>query len=125
MFARLLRFIFGPHTFEIVAFFLAATGVSFALSADGEDVVKAHWFFGAAFLLSLGRVAHLVLTWREASSVRYVLSFFLFGAIGLGWVLTYDWVQKKADKLAIARTSESPSSSPTETPKTNANASPP
>jgi hypothetical protein len=82
-----------------LAFFLAATGVALALSPDREDVSKAHWFFGAAFLLALGRTIHLVSTWKETTSLRYGLSFVLFGAIGLGWIVVYDWVNGKVHKL--------------------------
>ena len=96
---RALHFIFGPHTFEVLAFFLAAAGIAFALSSDRDDVVKANWFLGAAFLLALGRSAHLMLTWKETPPPRYVLSFLLFGAIGVGWVIVYDWVGGKLQKL--------------------------
>jgi len=99
MLKRVLHFVFGPHTFEVVAFFLAAMGIAFALSSDRDDVVKANWFLGAAFLLALGRAAHLMLTWKATPPSRYVLSFLLFGAIGVGWVVVYDWANGKLQKL--------------------------
>src|SRR6266446_372229 len=99
MLKTLLSWIFWPHIFEIVAFFLAATGLALALSSDRDDVMKAHWFFGAAFLLSLGRVAHMMLTWKAESNVRYLSSFALFGIIGLSWIVLYDWVDKKLENM--------------------------
>src|SRR5712692_6996787 len=100
MLKHVLHFVFGPHSFEILAFFLAAAGIAFALSSDRADVMKAHWFFGAAFLLTLGRVTHMLLTWKAESGTRYIFSFVLFGVIGLGWVVIYDWVDKKLEKLS-------------------------
>lgn len=96
---RLLEFVVSPHFFELVAFALGAAALSFALSPDREDVLKAHWFFGAAFLLAIGRVAHLMFTWKETGFARYFLAFALFGLIGFAWIAIYDWTEGKLAKL--------------------------
>ena len=42
MLKKIAHFVFGPHTFEVVALFLAGLGVGFGLASDKEDIVKAH-----------------------------------------------------------------------------------
>jgi hypothetical protein len=96
---QVLNFIFGPHGFELLAFFAAATGLALALSSDKEDVMKAHWFLGAAFLLAFGRIAHMLLTWKAEQGARYLISFILFGAVGMSWALVYDWVNGKVQRM--------------------------
>lgn len=99
MINRMIQFIFGPHSFEVAALFFAATGIALALSSDRDDIVKAHWFFGVAFLLAFGRAAQFIIVWKDGSFAKYALSFVLFGAVGMGWILVQDWVNAKAHKL--------------------------
>src|SRR4051812_28782824 len=89
------EFVFGPHTFEVAAVFFAGAGIALALSADPADVLKAHLLFAFAFLLTAGRIAHLLVTHRDWA-FRPALGFVLFGALGAGWCAVYMWVEAKA-----------------------------
>ena len=71
------------------------------LAAEKADIVKAHYFFAAAALLSAGRIAHLLLTWKlESPWARYSIAFVLFGSVSAFWLVTFDWVQGKLDHIS-------------------------
>jgi len=105
MFKPFLGWLFGPHVFEIMAFFLAATGVAFMLAPTREDMVRAHWFFGAAFVFLVGRVAHWLITVHNPPIPKVILAALMFAGIGAGWIYMYQVVQDRLAKLEYSATS--------------------
>src|ERR1700686_3042143 len=101
---EMLGWLISPHVFEVAALFIAGIGVALALSSERGDVTKAHYFFAAAFLLTFGRVAQLLLQWHESEANKYIATFFLFGSLGVAWLAVYVWVDNKLSRV------------PTETP---------
>jgi len=55
LFSQLGRWVFSEHIFELVALFCAGVGFTIAMSPSIEDINRAHWFFGVAFVLATGR----------------------------------------------------------------------
>lgn len=99
MFKQFIGWIFSPHVFEVMAFFLAAVGVAFMLAPTAEDIAHANWFFGAAFIFIIGRVAHWLITMRHSPIPKAFLAPILLAAIGVGWVAMYRVVQNRLTKI--------------------------
>src|SRR5437660_534757 len=106
MWRSVLGWAFGPHIFELVAFFLAAIGVAMALAPEREDIARAHWFFGAAFIFVLGRIIHWLVTLHDSVWPRPVIALLLFALVGGSWMIVYEWVDGKLRKADAAHATQ-------------------
>jgi hypothetical protein len=74
-----------------------------ALAPSSRDVRKAHWFFACGWLLTMGRAAQFVANMSTPPLLRYGSAFLIFGIVGMFWVGSHDWVQKKHKSLQAPR----------------------
>jgi len=96
MLTAAIKLLFSAHVFEIAAIGSAGFGVSFALAPERSDVHKAHYFFMAATILTLGRVAQFISTWEhQPKGLKYAALFVAWGVTGVAWLATYQWVEGK------------------------------
>ncbi len=94
MFWRLLRWIFSSHVFKVAALFLAAVGVAMGLAPNKDDILRAHWFFGAAFVLAAGRIAYWLMS-EQSLTPKPIIAAVSFALIGGSWMAVYQWVEAK------------------------------
>jgi hypothetical protein len=97
MFRRFLRWLFSGHVFEIAALFFAAIGVSMGLAPDKEDILRAHWFFGIAFVLAAGRLAYWLIS-EQTIKPKPLIAAVCFAVVGGSWMAVYQWVESKVPK---------------------------
>lgn len=108
--------VFSPVVFEVGALFALAIGVSMALATASHDIKKAHWFFAVGFILTIGRVGQFVANMTTSPALKYGVTFFIFGLVGVLWVGTHDWVLKK---YAHSAESSAPTNPPANPPRSD------